>query len=231
MRRLIAAAAVILATASCSVSSSAATAPRTGGPDATLAAAATTPGCTLPNLSIDLTDAKDDGAPYAGRTVPRYPPILSTGRSVTSVAGSDLASADLKLPSHLPNGLPLVALVSHGGVVAGAESDPASVGAYYSSAPIKQTDTFLDVIGHSGAIFIASSTTGTGAQRVVDTVGQRANVIQVGPYQAALTHSSTYPNGVRTYNLYWSDGTLDYSLIVNGSAAEAIQTAQSLYCS
>jgi Transposase, Mutator family len=75
-----------------------------------------------------------------------------------------------------------------------------------------------------------SQTQGNDAQRVFDTIGEHATVIDIGPYKAAITHSSVYPNGMRIYLIYWSDGTLDFGVGVNGSAAEAIETAQSMYC-
>lgn len=190
-------------------------------------AAALVPGCTLPALPFDVYDANDDGGKYGGTEIPINVPVTQGGRVVPSLSDSALGGYGLALPAHAPMGLPVAAILSRAGRTVGSESDPASVSIYYTDGPV---GTWLDILGQPGAALTIGQTEGNDAQRVVDTIGKYATVIDVGPYKAAITHSSTYPNGMRIYALYWSDGTLDYALGVNASAAEAIQTAQSIYC-
>ncbi len=193
-------------------------------------APSTASGCTLPSLPFDVNDANDDGGTYQGGTTPVDVPVLSLGTQVTSVSGSAFADAGLSLPASLPMGLPVAAITSRAGRTVGSESDPSEMRVYYAKGSIGANDTFLSILGRPGADFTVSQTQGNDAQRVIDTIGSHATIIDVGPYKAAITHSSTYPNGMRIYLIYWSDGKLDFSLGVNGSAAEAIKTAQSVYC-
>lgn len=199
-------------------------------PAAAVPAASAASGCTLPALPFDANDANDDGGTYSGRTAAVEPPVLSSGTQVASVSDSALAAAGLSLPTYAPMGLPVAAIVSHTGRTVGTESDPSEVRVYYAKGSIGTKDTFLDILSRPGADLAVSQTQGNDAQRVVDTIGQAATVIEVGPYRAAITHSSTFPNGMRIYGIFWSDGTLDFSVGVNGSAAEAIKTARSMYC-
>lgn len=194
-------------------------------------AATVASGCSLPSLGFDLSVANDDAAKYAGRSVPVYPQILSTGVQISSADAAGLSVKPPRLPQHQPAGLPLQALTWQEGEAPGAASaTPATLTAYYSAKPIGPQDTFLDVVAAPGVVLTMAEATGIDADRVLQTVGDRADIIDVGPYKAALTHSSTYANGVRTFNLYWSDGAVDYGLVVNSSAKEAIETAQSIYC-
>lgn len=195
------------------------------------ATTSTASGCTLPSLPFDVTDASDDGGTYQGATTPVDPPILSLGTQVASVSDSALgASAGLSMPTYLPMGLPISGIVSHVGRTVGTESDPSEVRVYYASGSIGAKDTFLSILGRPGAVLDVAQSRGNDAQRVVDAIGKYASVIDVGPYKAAVTHSSTFPNGMQIYGVYWSDGTLDFFVGVNGSAAETIRTAQSIYC-
>jgi hypothetical protein len=79
-----------------------------------------------------------------------------------------------------------------------------------------------DFIRRLGVYLSESETSGQDAKLVVETVGDAATVIQVGPYDAALVHSSPFPGGFRTWNLYWSDSALDYAMIGNVAADDLI---------
>jgi len=201
--------------------------PATASPTGSASAAALPPGCTLPTLPFDLYDANDDGGAYGGKDSPPSLPLTLGGTIVRSLSDSSLGGYGVALPAHAPMGLPVALILSRAGRTVGSESDPASVSVYYTNGPF---GTLSDVLGGPGSALTIGQTEGNDAQRVVDAIGKYATVIDVGPYKAALTHSSTLPSGIRIYAVYWSDGTLDFSVAVNASAAEAIKTAQSIYC-
>jgi hypothetical protein len=68
------------------------------------------------------------------------------------------------------------------------------------------------------------------SQLVKETVGEHATIVRLGDIDAALVESSTWPGDFRSHSLYWSDGRLDFSLMIGGSSEEVVKAAQSLYC-
>lgn len=58
----------------------------------------------------------------------------------------------------------------------------------------------------------------------------RAIPVQVGSLAGAMTWADPLANGVRTHNVYWSDGTYNYSLIANRSGAAALTLARGMAC-
>lgn len=185
-------------------------------------------GCSLPDLGVDLADEDDDGEPYGGYSTPIAWPILRTGRQVASIANADIDGLAPVVPKLAPRGLSAQAVVVHDG----SEGAPSSIASYYSSKPITETTTSRDVFVSGGATFVQEESTGKDAALVVEAIGDRATVIRVGDYDAAITHGTTMPGtSIRTWAIYWSDGKSDFALIVNGSAKDAIEAAQSIYCS
>lgn len=61
-------------------------------------------------------------------------------------------------------------------------------------------------------------------------LGERAVAERIGPYDGALTWADPDVNGVRTHNVYWSDGSYNFALITNQSAASVVNLARSLVC-
>ena len=147
-------------------------------------------------------------------------PLRTGWQAVASVSDSALAGSGLVLPAYAPMGLPVALVLSR----------PGAVSVLYGSDALPADATVLDLLAQPGAQLTVTRGGGNDAQRVIDTVGSAASLIWVGPYRAAIVHSSTLPNGIRDFGSYWSDGTLDFALAVNASAAEAIRTAQSIYC-
>ena len=61
-------------------------------------------------------------------------------------------------------------------------------------------------------------------------IPERASPVQVGPYTAVLTWADPLANGVRSHNLYWSDGAFNYGLIADRSALDLVDLGRSLVC-
>ena len=70
----------------------------------------------------------------------------------------------------------------------------------------------------------------TFAGSLLDLLGERAVQVAVGDHLGALTWADPDVNGLRTHNLYWSDGKYNYSLIANRSASELVNLGKGLAC-
>lgn len=136
-----------------------------------------------------------------------------------------------------PNGEPAVSATSIAGNVLNghprqwAVRSGSGVYEYFASERISATTTFESFMATGG---IELDSEPQGAQSVADIVaesaGERAIRVDIGPYSAALTWADPLANGVRTHDLYWSDGRTDFSLISVVSAAEVVNMARSLVC-
>jgi hypothetical protein len=183
----------------------------------------------LPKLPAD---GPPDGGGSSGYGDPVFGPILATGTRVDSITESLVSAFAPVLPSRGPNGLQVTGLTFNANNDADAsdsELNP-TLTVLFTKAPVKVADTFLDVVGGGGAILTETATYGQDAALVKDTLGEFATLLKIGPYDAALVESSPYPGGFRAHSLFWSDGRLDFSLIVNGSSEEVVKSAQSMYC-
>jgi len=69
------------------------------------------------------------------------------------------------------------------------------------------------------------------AEYLIEVLGERAVRVAVADYTGALTWADPDINGLRTHNLYWSDGKYNYSLIADRSAAELVNLGRGLSCS
>jgi hypothetical protein len=69
------------------------------------------------------------------------------------------------------------------------------------------------------------------SEYLLDVLGQRTVRVAVGNYAGALTWADPDINGLRTHNLYWSDGKYNYSLIANRSAHELVNLGRARACS
>ena len=58
----------------------------------------------------------------------------------------------------------------------------------------------------------------------------RAIAVEFGPYKGAMTWADPEANGVRTHNVYWSEGKYNMSLITDRSAAAALTIARVVAC-
>lgn len=68
------------------------------------------------------------------------------------------------------------------------------------------------------------------ASFLIETLGDRATPVEVGPHQGALIWADPDVSGTRTHNLYWSDGKDNYALIVDLSANETLNLGRALVC-
>lgn len=176
--------------------------------------------------------AFDDSSftPYAAqRTHALLPPLSQTGRVVISIDDPKVPVQTVGIGQTLL-GKPLTLLV--------ALEDPPGTGgtltreirAYYG--PANAADLTVDAFLSAGGVIIGeASTTGRDATFVIGSVGKRAATVGVGPYVAALVHADPLADGTRPYGLYWSDGTLDLSIVAGDLAPESvIGIARAFYC-
>lgn len=193
---------------------------QTAGSDA-VASASVTPGCgpsTAPPLDESFTPVQNR------RGNPGRAPILGIGTRVASVHDASFAGVRPLQPSADAAGRPLqVVLVTAG--------TPRDVVLIYSSKPVGERDTIEDIFNAGGISVVQALPRGQDADAVVETVGKRASRVEVGPYPAALVHAEPLVSGVRTYNIYWSDGERDWSIEGATERPEAvIDLARSVYC-
>lgn len=71
---------------------------------------------------------------------------------------------------------------------------------------------------------------GSFAAYLVATLGDRATAVKVGPFDGALTWAEPLANGIRSHNLYWSDGTYNYSVIADRPAEAILAIGRSMVC-
>jgi hypothetical protein len=146
----------------------------------------------------------------------------------TSVTKEDSISAfpDLLEPNYVPQDLSLQLILL---------PSPGSAASYvqliYSAEPIGESETDVDFYSERGLIITQGPARGRTAAVVKDTVGEAAQIVQVGPHDAALVHDSPLFNGIRPYHLYWSDGTRDFRAGATTTPAELVDVARSIYCS
>jgi hypothetical protein len=67
-------------------------------------------------------------------------------------------------------------------------------------------------------------------QYLVNEVPDRATPVRVGGYDGVLTWADPIVNGVRSHNLYWSDGEFNYSLIADRPAVALVDMGRSIAC-
>jgi len=160
-------------------------------------------------------------------------PVLGFGTEVDSLADTNVVAvmAPVALP-RTPDGLPLQAILfdpNQDADETDEKLDPQII-TLYSRAEIQRDDTILDLLGGGGAMFDQIASYGKDAALVKDTIGDHATIIKLGDFDAALVESSTFFGDFRSHALYWSDGRLDFSLIIAGSSEEVVKVGQSLYC-
>jgi hypothetical protein len=102
----------------------------------------------------------------------------------------------------------------------------------FSPQAVAADATVADVIDDGGVFLIQHPANGDDAASVKQEVGDRAYIVSVGPYDAALVWADPFFEGdKRSYNIYWSDGTYDFSVIAGlDTPEESLTFAMSLYC-
>lgn len=188
------------------------------------------PGCFVPEIP---GDTPGDHAEVVGRYgSPTYPPILQIGTKVESLADAKLSAMAPIALTRTPDGLPAQAILFTEKLDADETDGKLNpqVTTVFSKTEVGPNETIVDVLRHGGAIFQQTVSYGQDSGLVRETVGEHATIVKVGDIDAALVESSTWPGDFRSHGLYWSDGRLDFSLIIGGSSEEAVKVAQSLYC-
>jgi hypothetical protein len=186
-------------------------------------------GCALPVLPTEPSDSSDQIIRRGG---PAYPAILASGERLESIGSAQSRGLAVVAPKGSPAGVPLRAVLFDDTVPADADFAPGhrSVRLYYARDPIELGTTISDLYRDGGVYLSESEMSGQDAKLVVETVGDAAEVNQVGPFDAALVLSSPFSGGFRTWNLYWSDGKVDYALIGNVAPEDLIAFAQAMFC-
>lgn len=180
------------------------------------------PGCG----SVELPPLGPEEAYVPGRLVP-LPRVLAAGEIVASIDTVRSRGFDALLPDDLPVGL-LLQVIS---VEPGAFAAVNEVRLYYAPTPIGETTRLTDVIAEGGMLIVQRRAAGVDAALVQEEIGDRALIVDVGPHDAALVWADPLAKGVRPYNLYWSDGERDWSLIAGLTTPESVvAVARSIYC-
>jgi hypothetical protein len=184
--------------------------------------------CPAVQLPIDASLGRSP----TPRSYPQFPRVLSTGTVLTSVDDPSAMALAPLLPTHLPMGLPLEAIVfdpNNDADESDGKLNP-TIRLYFSKGSIQPEDTIVDILSSGGAVLTETATFGQDADLVKATIGDAATIIKVASFDAAYVYASPLPGGTRTHNLYWSDGVRDYSLIVSGSGTETVAVADSMFC-
>lgn len=186
------------------------------------------PGCgpsVAPELPADFTPLEHQ---LSAPSVDDYPPIISTGRAVRDVGEAKDAFPPLIVPP-ARIGEADVQLILVESTVVGRRS---GVRVYYASDPVGATEPLPLFVKRGGVLVGQRPTDGRDAERVKETLGERAAIIAIGPHQAALVHADpTEPSNSRAYHLYWSDGILDWTVIAGVEGPEGlIDFVRSMYC-
>jgi hypothetical protein len=186
-------------------------------------------GCIPPKLPPDRPPSHDEVAGVRGW--PDWPPILVAGTRVDSIADPALkALAPLELPV-APDGLPVQArLFDAGSDGNDTDAKAQQLMTVYSKSAVTPDLSIVDVLREGGAVFGQATSRGQDAAFVVETIGDKATIVQIGDLDAALVESTTMPGDFRTHALYWSDGSRDYWLKIAGSSEEVVRVGQALYC-
>jgi hypothetical protein len=190
-------------------------------------ASSTAAGCTLPTLDFNIDDTNDDSVKYGGKTNPPELPIWTWGTKISSISDITLAGKTPPAPTHGPNNLPVRAVLAS----SDSPGEITEVRTYYVDGVIGPAESERSLLVRGGAVLTEQTTRGLDAARIQRDLGEDATPIKIGPYDAALVHSSPMPGDFRAFGVWWSDGQIDYHLLVNGSAREAIASAQSMFCS
>ena len=68
------------------------------------------------------------------------------------------------------------------------------------------------------------------AAYLLTTLGDRATPVYVGEHKGAMVWADPDSHGIRTHNLYWSDGTSNYAVIADLSAEATLNLGRVLVC-
>lgn len=102
---------------------------------------------------------------------------------------------------------------------------------YFLDRPISETMTPEELWAAGGIQLEKDPSAGVDfAAFLLNEPGDRAVPIDVGQYRAAPTWADPTVSGVRTHNLYWSDGESNYALIAVRAPDAIVNLARELVC-
>jgi hypothetical protein len=153
------------------------------------------------------------------------PPVTVGGR-MSTIEKLRSENFDVHTPSSVEMPLRLVMATN------GADGRPNEVRLYYAPDPIPIDSTLDDVINSGGIMVTQRYADGFDARSVKAEAGDRATIVLVGPYEAALIWADPFfSSSRRAFNLYWSDGTFDFLIQAGVSTADAtVDAARTYYC-
>jgi hypothetical protein len=105
--------------------------------------------------------------------------------------------------------------------------------AHYGSPDLSTSTMFTGFIVAGGVIVRQAPTAGGDAVRMAEEIGPRAQIVDVGPYKAALVLGDEIATGARGLGIYWSDGERDWAVmasLTHVDPLDLLKFARSLYC-
>lgn len=104
---------------------------------------------------------------------------------------------------------------------------------FFSARPI-DTEVTLPQLWAAGGISFArwpgSEETALSSE-LLDFLGERAVLVEVGPYRGLLTWADPVGTGVRPHYLTWTDGTYTYRVVADRTAAATVTLVRGMVCS
>lgn len=161
----------------------------------------------------------DPGNPF-GASIPH--PIRETGRAVSEDQAAQAFESFIE-PKRLPDGLALQAILL-------PEVESEVVRLYYAEKPLDEQVALEDWLASRVGVVEERAARGGTADVAMETMQGRGTLVRVGSYDAAIVLSTPISSGVKTTNLYWSDGTRDWTIIANLEPSETLDLARSIYC-
>ncbi|MEO8625701.1 MAG: hypothetical protein ABI452_03285 [Candidatus Limnocylindrales bacterium] len=103
---------------------------------------------------------------------------------------------------------------------------------YFAQKPLGGSTTLSGFLGSGGLLFTIepAQPNFSFSSYLKGELGDRATDVEVGPFDAALTWADPDESGVRSHNLYWSDGAEEYSLIGVRTAAAIVNLGRTIAC-
>lgn len=104
--------------------------------------------------------------------------------------------------------------------------------AYYFDGPVDDKLTAEAFHAAGGLEYSVEAADGGGSfpEWLLSNVGSRAVAVDVGSNAGVLTWADPDVNGLRTHNLYWFDGAINYSLIGHRGPDELLNAARAVVC-
>ena len=129
------------------------------------------------------------------------------------------------VPARSPQGLDPVLVLEDN------RADRQGMRLYYGTGSVTDSMTIDDFLGAGGIVVSQWKSDGQSAQVVFDAVGRRAIPVAIGPYDAAMVHGDEISTKIRPYDLYWSDGSRDFSILSGvDRPGTTIDLTRSIYC-